>query len=73
MSRPRKFKSGRRICSMAALSKELDAGSWVFLRGVPKHNSWMISMQYNALRTLVQTGALRYAIKLDGGSNDRLR
>lgn len=69
MSRPRKFRAGRKIHTMAALSKVLDAGDWVFLWGVPKHNGWMVSMQYNALRTLVQNGNIRYAIKLDGGQN----
>jgi len=70
MSRPRKFRAGRQIRTMAALSKVLDAGDWVLLWGVPKHNGWMVSMQYNALRNLVLRGHIRYAIKLDGGQND---
>lgn len=63
MSRVRKFKAGRKIKTMAALSKVLDAGDWVFMWDAPKHNGWMVSMQYNALRNLVLHGNIRYALK----------
>lgn len=63
----RQFRRGRRLKSMAALSKVLDAGRYVYITyGMSYvrlvHPSWVISMQYRLLQQFVLNGKVHAAI-----------
>lgn len=63
MGRERKFIPGRFLRTMEAVSRALDAGRWICLRGVPKHPGVMQSMTWRTLRLFAQRGSLRLAQK----------
>lgn len=64
---PRKFRPGRRVRSMAELSRRLEAGCWHYLtigsewQRRPKHHGFLVSMTWRTLAGFVQRGAVREA------------
>lgn len=57
-----KFIKGQQIHSMTLLALLLDADTWIYMHGRPKHPGFIVSMQYRCLRNLVKLGKLYEAI-----------
>lgn len=62
----RGYKPGRKIRSMDALSRWLDAGGWVFWGDKRRafHPGWFRSLQFNVVLQSVQAGLVRKAVRI---------
>ena len=60
------YKPGRKIRTMSALDKWLNAGGYVFwgTRRNAIHPGWFMSMQYRILSESVRTGFVRKAVRI---------
>jgi hypothetical protein len=58
----RKFKQGRKIKSLDALAKILEADGWVYYWHKPLHPNWIRSMTLGTIVGSITRGALRRAI-----------
>lgn len=61
MSRPRKYRQGRRIQSVHGLIREIKALRYVMWMGRPVHPGWIGSMRFWTLNREVSEGRFHYA------------
>lgn len=64
MPRQRIYRAGRQIKTMDRLSRELLAGNYLWFFGRPCHPSWLMSMQFRTLHSLIRHKALRTAVRI---------
>lgn len=62
MSRPKKFKKGEPIVTIAELCEWVFNDGWVYLHGRPKHPSIIQNMMLRTLRTLLGNAMLAKAV-----------
>lgn len=63
MSRKTKFRKGRPIKTMAALSREIESQRYIYLNHKPLHFGWTSSMQWRSLYLYVKSGRAFYALE----------
>ena len=59
----RKFRPGKPIRSIGDLTRRLQRGDWVYMFGRPKHPGWILSMQFNSILYMLNSGFLYAAIR----------
>jgi hypothetical protein len=52
----KKFKKGEKIRTIGALVFYINAGRWIYLRGVPKHPSIVVSMTLRTVQKFLKDG-----------------
>ena len=62
MPRPNKYLPGNKKTCIHELIALLRLGCWVYWHGRPKHPSFLLSMQLNALIGIAGKGLLRLAV-----------
>lgn len=62
MSRPKKFKKGEQITTIAELCEWVFNDGWVYLHGRPKHPTIIQNMMLRTLRTLLGNAMLAKAV-----------
>lgn len=65
MAKARKFQPGNTIRDIYELIALLRIGCWVYWWGRPKHPSFLLSMQLNALIGLTDAGRFRLAVPVE--------
>jgi hypothetical protein len=63
MTKPHKFRPGRKILSMAELEHAFRLDLWIYLHGKPKHPSVIKSMTYQTIEGYIRKGMLTEAFR----------
>lgn len=62
-----KFKPGRKVTSVAALARLINAGRWVYHRHKPMHPGWTASWSIHYAQVAIGRGWLREAVEVPRG------
>lgn len=65
MGRQKKYMSGATITSIETLLQECRHDGFVMMNGVPKHGSWILSMQLRTVCHLLAGQAFSFAVNAD--------
>lgn len=64
VTRPRKFKPGRKVKTLADAARLIERGEWLYFNHKPQHPGWVKSMPMLTVWTFAICGMLRRAIRV---------
>lgn len=65
MSRPRKFKPGRKVKTLADAARLIERGEWLYFNHKAQHPAVAVSMTMHTVKGFANNGRLRLAMRTE--------